>query len=463
MFESLSDRLQNVFKRMRNKTTLSEQDVDEALREVRLALLEADVNFKVVRGFVARVRERAIGADVLHSLTPVQQVIKIVNDELIEMLGGGQSRLNMAGAPPTIVMLVGLQGAGKTTMAAKLALMLRKQGQRPLLVAGDIYRPAAIQQLETLGKQLNIPVYSEGTKASPVDICANAVKRAREDALTTVILDTAGRLQVDEAMMTEIADIKERVQPHEVLFVADAMTGQDAVKVAQEFHSRVSLTGMVLTKAEGDARGGAALSVRSVVGIPIKFLGISEKPDGIEPFYPDRLASRILGMGDVLTLIEKAQETYSEDQARAMDKKFRTATFNLEDMLQQMQAMKKMGPLSQIVGMIPGMSALTKDADAMAALDGKQMKHLEAIIYSMTPLERRNPAIIDGRRKRRIARGSGTTAQEINQLLNQFEQMKRMMKQMSGGKSPFGGGKMPKGLKGLMGELESPGRRPPFR
>jgi signal recognition particle subunit SRP54 len=443
LFESLADRLQGVLKRLRGKGTLSEQDVDEALREVRMALLEADVNFKVVRTFVASVRERAVGAEVLQSLTPVQHVIKIVNDELVEMLGGGQSRLNVAGAPPSIIMLVGLQGAGKTTMAAKLALMLRNQNQRPLLVAADIYRPAAVQQLETLGKQLNIPVHSEGTKVLPEVICANAVKRAREEALTVVILDTAGRLQIDEAMMAEVVRIKERVQPHEVLLVADAMTGQEAVKVAQEFHNHVTLTGMALTKADGDARGGAALSIRSVVGVPIKFLGISEKPDGIEPFYPDRLASRILGMGDVLSLIEKAQESYSEDQARAMEKKLRTATFNLEDMLQQMQAIKKMGPLSGLVKMIPGMSSLMKDDVLAAELDGKATKRLEAIIYSMTPQERRNPHIIDGRRKRRIARGSGTSPQDINQLLNQFESMRRMMKQMSRGK-------IPKGFPGLL-------------
>jgi len=442
MFETLSDRLQGVLKRLRSKGTLSEQDVDEALREVRMALLEADVNFKVVRSFVQRVREKAIGADVLQSLTPVQHVIKIVNDELIEMLGGGQVRLNTAGAPPTVIMLVGLQGAGKTTMAAKLALLLRKQNQRPLLVAADVYRPAAVQQLETLGKQLNIPTHSEGTRAKPEDIAERGVQRARTDALTHVIIDTAGRLQIDEAMMDEAARIKDRVHPHETLLVADAMTGQEAVKVAQEFNEHVPLTGLALTKAEGDARGGAALSIRTVVGVPIKFLGISEKPDGIEPFYPDRLASRILGMGDVLTLIEKAQESYTEDQARAMEKKLRNASFNLEDMLQQLQTMKQMGPLSQIVGMIPGMSNLTKNNEVMEALDGKQMKHVEAIILSMTPHERRTPTIIDGRRKRRIARGSGTSAQEVNQVLNQFESMRRLMRQMSSGK-------MPKGLRGL--------------
>ena len=435
MFESLSDRLQNVFKRLMGKGRLTEKDVDEALREVRVALLEADVNFKVVKGFVARVKERAIGAEVLESLSPGQQVVKIVNEELVAILGGGVSRLEHASQPPTPIMLVGLQGSGKTTTAAKLALHLRKSGDRPLLVAADVYRPAAVQQLETLGKQLDIPVYSEGTSGKPVDICVRAMKRARELGATFLILDTAGRLHIDEAMMAEVAEIRERVNPSEVLLVADAMTGQDAVRVAEEFHAKVGLTGLILTKMDGDARGGAALSIKQVTGVPIKFMGVGEKVEALEPFYPDRLASRILGMGDVLSLIEKAQETFDQKQAEALQKKMRRGTFDLEDFLGQLQQMKKMGPLSQILEMVPGMSGLGKRLPA-EALDDKQIKRIEAVIQSMTPDERRNPLIIDGSRRRRIARGSGTMPQDVNQLLNQFRQTQKMMKMMAGGKLP---------------------------
>lgn len=435
MFESLSEKLQNVFKRLSGKGRLTEKDVDEALREVRVALLEADVNFKVVKGFVARIKERAIGTDVLESLSPGQQVIKIVNEELIAILGGGVSRLERASQPPAPVLLVGLQGSGKTTTAAKLALHLRKGGDRPLLVAADVYRPAAVQQLETLGKQLDIPVYSEGTSGKPVDICLRAMKRARELGATFVLFDTAGRLHIDDAMMGEVAEIRQRVQPTDVLLVADAMTGQDAVRVAEEFHAKLGLTGLVLTKMDGDARGGAALSIKQVTGVPIKFIGVGEKADALEPFYPDRLASRILGMGDVLSLIEKAQETFDKNQAEAMQKKIKHGTFDLEDFLGQLQQMKKMGPLNQILEMVPGFAALGKKLPT-DALDEKQLKRIEAIIQSMTPAERHNPIIIGGSRRRRIALGSGATPQDVNQLLNQFRQTQKMMKMMAGGKMP---------------------------
>ncbi|MHB1005823.1 MAG: signal recognition particle protein [Chloroflexota bacterium] len=435
MFESLSDRLQATFNGLRGKGKLTEQDVDKAMREVRLALLEADVNFKVVKQFVAKVRERSVGVEVLESLTPAQQVIKIVNEELIAILGE-PGRLNLTGSPPHVVMLVGLQGAGKTTAAAKLALALRKQGQKPLLVAADVRRPAAIQQLITLGKQVDIPVYSEQS-GSPPEICANAVKQAREKGNSVVILDTAGRLHIDEQMMEEVVQVKAKAAPREVLLVADAMTGQDAVRVAEEFNQKVGLTGLVLTKVDGDARGGAALSMRSVTGVPIKYLGTGEKMDALEPYHPDRLAGRILGMGDVLSLIEKAQETMDQKQAQALEKKLRTATFDLGDFLSQMQQIKKMGPLSQLLEMIPGMGNMMKQVPA-EALDDKQLKRVEAIIYSMTPLERHRPELIDGSRKKRIARGSGVAPQDVNQLLNQFKQMQKMMKQMTAGR----GGKM---------------------
>lgn len=441
MFESLSDKLQSVFKRLSGKGRLTEEDVDEALKEVRRALLEADVSFKVVKAFVAKLRERAVGVDVLQSLTPAQQVIKIVNEELIELLGGGQSRLEQAPHPPTIVMLVGLQGSGKTTTAAKLGLNLRRNGQRPLLVAADVYRPAAVQQLISLGKQLDIPVHSEPPGIAPLQIVENAERRARELSANWLILDTAGRLHIDEAMMAEVSALRERFHPTEVLLVADAMTGQDAVRAAEEFNRATPLTGLVLTKMDGDARGGAALSVKHVTGVPIKFMGTGEKTDALEPFYPDRLASRILGMGDVLTLIEKAQASFDEKQARAMQEKFKKATFNLDDFLQQLQQVKKMGPLSQIMDMIPGFSSVSKQLPK-EALDDRQLKRIEAIIQSMTMQERQNPQIINGSRRRRIARGSGVQPNEVNQLLNQFRSTQQMMKQ-------FAGGKLPRGLGGL--------------
>jgi len=450
VFDSLSDKLQAVFSRLRNKGKLTEEDVDLALKEVRQALLEADVNYRVVKGFISRLRERAVGAEVLQSLTPAQQVIKIVNEELIAMLGGGQAKLATAPAPPTAVMLVGLQGSGKTTTVGKLAMHLRKQGHRPLMVAADTYRPAAVKQLITLGKQIDIPVYSD-EKARPPEICEAAVKHARHTGLTVVLMDTAGRLHVDEKMMAELEEIQRRVNPTETLLVADAMTGQDAVRVAEEFSARVKLTGLILTKMDGDARGGAALSMRAVTGVPVKFVGVGEKLDALEPFHPERMSSRILGMGDVLSLIEKAQESYTREQSQKLEKKIKAGTLDLEDFLEQMRQLRSMGPLSQLIEMIPGLNRLARTPEAMAALDGKEMKRVEAIVLSMTPEERRNPHIIGGSRKRRIARGSGTTPADVNRLLNQFFEMQKVMKAMASGKGPFGKGKVPRGLPGMFG------------
>ena len=443
MFEALSDRLTDIFGGLRSKGTLTERDVDQAMREIRMSLLEADVNFKVVKEFVSRVKERSVGAEVLQSLTPAQQVVKIVHEELLTVLGE-PARLQLSNTPPSVILLAGLQGAGKTTAAAKLAHFLRKQGQHPLLAALDVYRPAAVDQLISLGKQLNIPVYSEGTRADPVKIAANAVQQARKDGNTVVILDTAGRLHIDAEMMREVEQIEQRVKPHEVLLVADAMTGQDAVRAAEEFHRTLSLTGLILTKIDGDARGGAALSIRAVTGVPIKFLGTGEKTDALEPYHPDRLAPRILGMGDVLSLIERAQEQYSEDEAKRLEKKMRTASFDLEDFLQQMRQVRKMGPLSQILEMIPGMRGALKQAGGMPNLDDKEIKRVEAIITSMTMQERHNPSLIDGSRRRRIAKGSGTSVQEVNQLLNQFKEAQKMMKALTSGKM-----RIPKGLMGV--------------
>ena len=435
MFENLSNKLQEVFKKLSGKGRLSEADVDTALREVRLALLEADVNFKVVKDFITRVRERAIGADVMKSLSPAQMVIKIVHQELIATLGEAR-QLNLSGNPPHIIMLAGLQGSGKTTMAAKLAQRLRQSGQRSLLVAADTRRPAAITQLEVLGRQLDITVHSEGDKVPPPRICANAVEHARKSGYSVVLLDTAGRLHIDDEMMHELEEVVRLTKPQEVLLVVDAMTGQDAVRVAEEFNRRVPLTGLILTKIDGDARGGAALSIRSVTGVPILFLGTGEKTDAVEPFQPDRLASRILGMGDMLTLIEKAEAAFDQEQAQKMELKLRTASFDLEDFLEQMQQLKKMGPLQQILEMVPGLASLK--GQVTEDLTEKQMRRSEAIIRSMTPAERRDPRIIDGSRKRRIARGSGASVVEINQLLNQFRQMQRMMKQVSTGRGASG-------------------------
>lgn len=462
MFESLSERLQGTFEAMRGKSRLTPEDVDAALAEVRSGLIAADVNFRVVRDFTAKLRERALEIEVGAGLTPAQKVVQLVHDELVELLGSTATQLELKGPEPHVIMMVGLQGAGKTTGAGKLALLLRRQHHKPLLVAADIYRPAAIEQLQTLGGQLGVPVFSEGTTVKPEDICVHALERARRDGNDIVILDTAGRLQIDEERMQEVQRIHQRVHPVETLLVVDAMTGQEGVKVAQEFHKRVAVTGLIFTRMDSDARGGAALSIRAVTGIPVKFLGTSERPDGLEPFYPDRLASRILGMGDVLTLIERTQDAFTEEQAKDMEKKLRTASFNFEDFYGQLQTMKKMGPLSQLLGMIPGLGSLVKNEELTAALDGKEMKHMEAIITSMTLQERRHPEVIDGSRRRRIARGSGTTPQEINQLVNQFEQMRKMMKQVTTGKMPRGMGGMP-GMEGMpagMALPQGPARRP---
>ncbi|NJN17671.1 MAG: signal recognition particle protein [Oscillochloris sp.] len=432
MFESLSDRLQSVFQKLGSKGRLDEDDVREAMKQVRLALLEADVNYKVVKDFVARVTEQAIGEEVTKSLTPHQQVVKIVHQELINLLGTDNAPLQESRPGPTVIMLVGLQGTGKTTLSAKLALHLRKNGRRVMLAACDVYRPAAITQLETLGKQLNVPVHSEGTHLSPPEIAANALERAKREMINVLIIDTAGRLQIDEPLMQELDEIEARVNPIERLLVVDAMTGQEAVRVADTFKERVDITGLVMTKMDGDARGGAALSVRAVTGVPIKFISSGEKIDTntLEPFHPDRLASRILGMGDVLSLIEKAEELYDADQAKTMEKKLRKGKFDFEDFLNAMQQMRKLGPLQQILGMIPGMSQLARNEELV---DESQLKRVEAIIFSMTPKERRNPDLIKGSRRSRIARGSGVNEQEVSQLVKQFREMQKMMKQFTGG------------------------------
>jgi signal recognition particle subunit SRP54 len=443
VFESLQDKLQSVFRRLSGRGKLSEADVDAALREVRLALLEADVNFKVVKDFIGRVRERAVGVEVMRSLTPAQQVVKIVNEELIATLGE-PARLNLDGPTPHVMMLVGLQGSGKTTTAAKLALSLRKSNHRPLLVAADTRRPAAIEQLQVLGKQLDIPVHDEGTSVPPPQICANAIKQAHQGAYDVIILDTAGRLHVDEALMDELAQVKAKTNPQEVLLVADAMTGQDAVRVAESFHQRVGLTGLILTKIDGDARGGAAISIRAVSGVPIKFLGTGEKTDDLERFHPDRMASRILGMGDILTLIERAESAVDQEKAQRAGERLLAGEFNLEDFREQLGEVKKLGPLSQLLEMIPGMGNLQRDLSP--DVTDQQLKRVEAIINSMTSVERRNPKILNASRKRRVARGSGASVQEVNQLLAQFRQMQRMMKQL-------GEGQGRRGLPNLFGGL----------
>lgn len=431
MFESLGSRLQSVFDTLQRRGKLTEADVDKAMREVRLALLEADVNFKVVKNFVSRVRERAVGHEVMRSLSPGQQVVKIVHDELINTLGE-PGRLNLGLQSPAVIMLVGLQGAGKTTMAGKLALYLRKQGRRPFLVGADVYRPAAIDQLQTLGRQLDIPVYDEGTDADPVKVCINGVKQAQRTGATTVILDTAGRLNINEMMMDEIRTIKSKVEPIETLLVADAMTGQEAVRVATDFNNAVAITGLIMTKVDGDARGGAAISMREVTGVPIKFLGTGEKLSEVEVFHPDRLANRILGMGDVMTLIEKAQTEMDQEEAQKAGQRLLKGEFTLDDFMKQMQQVRKMGPIGQLLEMIPGMNKMTKDVDLSGA--EKDMKRIEAIIQSMTPQERKDPKILKASRKRRVAAGSGTSVQEVNALLKQFQEMQKMMKQLRGGR-----------------------------
>ena len=441
IFESLSDRLQATFKKLRGHGKLTEDDVNEAMRDVRMALLEADVNFKVVKQFIKTVKERAIGQDVLETLTPAQVVIKIVDEELTKLMGGTQSRINMSPKPPTIIMMVGLQGAGKTTSAGKLGLALKKQGKRPLLVAADIYRPAAITQLQVLGKQLDIPVFSMEQGTDAVTIAKNSIDYSQSHACDVVIIDTAGRLQIDEKLMQELKDIKSEVHPHEILLVVDAMTGQESVNVAQAFNESLGLDGVVMTKLDGDARGGAALSVKAVTGVPIKFIGLGEKLEPLEPFHPDRMASRILGMGDVLSLVEKAQATFDMEEAKKMEKKLRKDEFTLDDFLSQMQQVKKLGSLDNILGLIPGMGGLKKQlAGQDIDLDGKEMRQIEAIIKSMTPKERANINIINGSRRKRIAMGSGTRVQDVNKLLKQFGEMKKMMKKMK---------KMQKGKKGM--------------
>ena len=436
MFDNLTDKLTGIFSKLTSKGRLTEKDIDEALGMVRRSLLEADVNFRVARDFVASVKERALGNDVLESLTPGQQVVKIVHEELTSLLSGGDHRVTPSSQATTALMLVGLQGSGKTTTAAKLALNLRRQGHKSLMVAADLRRPAAIQQLETLGKQLDVPVYSEEPASSNVvQVAKNGLEKAKQLGMNWAIIDTGGRLHIDDELMEELQDVKKAVSAHEILLVVDAMTGQDAVNAAQEFNERLDLTGLILTKMDGDARGGAALSVTRVAGVPIKFVGMGERPDALEQFHPDRMASRILAMGDVLTLIEKAQETVDADQAKEMERKFRQATFDLEDFLQQLQSVKKMGSLSQIMEMIPGMGQMASKLPA-GELDDSQIGRVEAIIRSMTPEERHNPDMIKGSRRRRIANGSGTTAQDINQLLKQFTQTQKMMKQLTNTRNP---------------------------
>ena len=437
----MTQKLSKIFSGLGNKGKLSEKDIDEALRQIRLALLEADVNLKVVKSFLVAVREKAVTAKVLESLTPAQQMIKIVNEELIAILGGSPSQLKGANRPPSIIMLVGLQGSGKTTTAAKLAMHLRHSGQRPLLVAADTRRPAAIDQLVTLGKQLDIPVYQEGDKISPLTICKNALKKADEFAATWVIIDTQGRLHIDSELMGELTQLRSEVKPSEVILVVDAMTGQDAVNVAEQFNKSIELTGLILTKMDGDARGGAALSIRFVTGVPVKFVGTGEKANALEPFYPDRLASRILGMGDMLTLIEKAEKTFDMEQAKQLEKKLRASQFGLDDLLGQLRQVKKMGNFSQLVEMLPGFPKL---APNVAGGGEDQMKKIEAIILSMTPEERSNPNIINGSRRRRIAQGSGTTTRDVNQLLNQFYQIQKLTKMAEKGV-------LPKNMMGMLG------------
>jgi signal recognition particle subunit SRP54 len=424
----LSEKLQETFRKLKGKGKLTEKDVDLALREVRLALLEADVNYKVVKNFISLLKERALGAEVLKSLTPGQQVVKIVYEELVRLMGESQSKLAPLDNPPRALMLVGLQGSGKTTTAAKLASLLHKNGHRPLLVAADIYRPAAIKQLEVLGKETGISVFSMG-KDDPVKIGMQALKEADREGNDYVILDTAGRLHINEELMAELSSLKEKIKPLEILLVVDAMTGQDAVNVAQAFHEQLGLTGVILTKLDGDTRGGAALSVRAVTNCPIKFVGVGEKIEAFEPFYPDRMASRILGMGDMLSLIEKAQQVVDEEKSRALEKKLRSQTLTLEDFLEQLQQVKQMGPLENLLEMIPGFNKAAKQFKNIS-LDEKQLVRTEAIISSMTKKERLQPEVINSSRRRRIAMGSGTTVQDVNRLLNQFEQMKKIMKQM---------------------------------
>ena len=446
MFAGLSEKLESAFKRLRSKGKLTPDDIKVGMREIKMALLEADVNYKVVRDFIKTVSERAVGTEVLESLLPGQQIVKIVHEEMIALMGNTQAKLTIAPLPPTVIMMVGLQGAGKTTHAAKLANMYKKQGKRPLLVGCDVYRPAAIRQLEVLGEQLDIPVFQMGDKVSPVKIAREGVKHAKQKGYDMVFVDTAGRLQIDEELMNELIDIKREVGPTEILLTIDAMIGQESVNVAETFNELLDISGVVLTKLDGDTRGGAALSVRHVTGKPIKFIGVGEKMDAIEPFHPDRMASRILGMGDVLSLIEKAEQAFDEKKAAELEQKLRQSLFTLDDYLDQLGQIKSMGNLEQLMGMIPGMKpGALKDAK----IDENALAHTEAMIRAMTKKEREHPEIIQASRKIRIAKGSGTSVEEVNKLLKQFEQMRKMIKQFSGGgfgkRSPFGKMKIPLG------------------
>ncbi|WP_188992564.1 signal recognition particle protein [Paenibacillus nasutitermitis] len=447
-FEGLSTRLQNVFGKLRGKGKVSEDDVNEAMREVRLALLEADVNFKVVKDFIAKVKDRAIGQEMAKSFTPGMVVVDIVNKELTELMGGTQSKLAKANKPPTVILMAGLQGAGKTTSSAKLAKMLQKSNHKPLLVAGDIYRPAAIKQLQVLGEQIGVPVFTLGDQTSPVEIARSGLQHAKDNGLDYVILDTAGRLHIDAALMEELRQVHEVAKPDEVLLVVDSMTGQEAVNVAKSFHEQLELTGVVLTKLDGDTRGGAALSVKAVTGCPIKFVATGEKIEPLEPFHPERMASRILGMGDMLSLIEKAQTSIDADKAAEMERKMRTAEFTFDDFLEQMDQVRKLGPLDQLMDMMPGMGKMKEMKNLK--VDEKQINRVEAIVKSMTKDEKRKPEILNHSRRKRIATGSGTTVADVNRLIKQFDDMRKMMKQFSsmmGPKGPKGG---MKGLKGML-------------
>jgi signal recognition particle subunit SRP54 len=446
-FEGLASKLQETLKKLRGKGKLSEKDIKDAMREVKLALLEADVNYKVVKGFVKNVSEKCLGGEVLQSLTPGQQVVKIVNEELTSLMGNSESGIQFSSSGLTIIMLVGLQGAGKTTMAGKLALELRKKNKKTLLAACDIYRPAAIKQLQVVGKQIDVPVFAMGDKVSPVDISKGAIEYAKNNGLNVVIIDTAGRLHIDEELMNELKDVKENVKPDEILLVVDSMTGQDAVNVANSFNEQLDVSGVILTKLDGDTRGGAALSIKAMTDKPIKFVGLGEKMSDFEVFHPDRMASRILGMGDVLSLIEKAKQSIDEEEAKKIGSRMMSQEFNLEDFLASMKQMKKMGPISKLLEMVPGMNNKELQGIDLSGSE-KEMMKIEAIISSMTSKERRNSALVSGSpsRKKRIAQGSGTTVQQVNKILKDFENMKKMMKQMKGMQKSFG-------KKGLMGKL----------
>ena len=444
-FESLTEKLSNAFKKLRSKGKLTESDVKEAMREVRLALLEADVNFKVAKDFTNRVTEKAIGAEILESLTPGQQVVKLVNDELVELMGGAAARIAVPNRPPCIIMLCGLQGSGKTTHAGKLAYMMRKEGRHPLLVACDVYRPAAIEQLKVVGNKAGVEVFEMG-QINPVKITREALKYAKDHGNDTVIIDTAGRLHIDEALMNELKEIKAEIKPHEIMLVVDAMTGQDAVNVAKSFNEALGIDGVILTKLDGDTRGGAALSVRAVTGKPIKFVGTGEKQEDVEQFHPSRMASRILGMGDVLSLIEKAEQNIDEKNALELQQKLKTSTFDFNDLLAQFQQMRKMGPLKNLIGMIPGMSQQLGDVE----IDDRMIDRIEAIIYSMTPREREKPDLLNASRKRRIAAGSGMKVEDVNRLVKQIEMMQKMFKQV-GGKGGRGLRNMMRGMGGMNG------------